>query len=443
MNSKQRSATLTRRGFLQASTAGLAAGVVASSSRHARGAISELAKVDVTLVDKEAVGYATFQNHNQKVLQNAGGIFMTHIRSRNEAYTAQQWRLSHSTDGGRTFSTVYEATHATNPPAIETDAEANVYLVRPDFADGYSYLYRFAAPDYGQPEVIAKIPGGACGKFCLLLDADREQFYFFSNNNTFHVLGLDGQIKHSLTLTRGGQFGGIQYPHLYLAPDGMLHAPITTEKTGRYCYRSVQHLQSPDGGQTWQRMDSTTLAPAVVCDDSGPTQRISLDDEFEAHSWLCSCVARGGKVHFVYSTLDSHSKDFKSPLIRMNYVRCDAATGEKDFHRQELNGQTITLDKWNGFLATRRRQPEAPLYAMMADDERLACLVSHDNGTSWQDHVLGETEYTDAYSIGGSREITDDGYLIGSFTDRVQSSLDPEGVCPVYFFRVKAAPVGE
>src|SRR5688572_32987738 len=100
------------------------------------------AEIELTLVDDHATGYATFQSHNQKVLANSRGIFMTHIRSRNEAYTAQQWRLSRSTDGGRTFTTVHEATHATNPPVIETDEAANVYLVRPDFSDNNSYLYR-------------------------------------------------------------------------------------------------------------------------------------------------------------------------------------------------------------------------------------------------------------------------------------------------------------
>src|SRR5687768_6269868 len=110
------------------------------------------AKIELTLVDDHATGYATFQSHNQKVLANSGGVFMTHIRSRNEAYTAQQWRLSRSTDGGRTFTTVHEATHATNPPVIETDEAGNVYLVRPDFADNHSYLYRFSPDDdYREP----------------------------------------------------------------------------------------------------------------------------------------------------------------------------------------------------------------------------------------------------------------------------------------------------
>jgi hypothetical protein len=120
-------------------------------------------EIEVVCVDEKATGYGTFQSHNQKVLSNARGIFMTHIRSRNEPYTAQQWRLSRSSDGGRTFQTIYEATHATNPAVIETDDQANLYLIRPDFADGNSYLYFFAAADdYRQPRVTP-IPGSAAG----------------------------------------------------------------------------------------------------------------------------------------------------------------------------------------------------------------------------------------------------------------------------------------
>src|SRR5437870_1536866 len=54
-----------------------------------QGAKQNLSPVELTVVDAEATGYGTFQSHNQKVVSNANGIFMTHIRSLNEAFTAQ------------------------------------------------------------------------------------------------------------------------------------------------------------------------------------------------------------------------------------------------------------------------------------------------------------------------------------------------------------------
>ena len=62
----------------------LASVLVATASAQAGG----LTDVWLTLLDAEATGYATFQSHNQKVVANAHGIFTTHIRSRNEAFTA-------------------------------------------------------------------------------------------------------------------------------------------------------------------------------------------------------------------------------------------------------------------------------------------------------------------------------------------------------------------
>ena len=141
--------------------------------------------VEIARIDGEATGYATFQSHNQKIVANRNGIFTAHIRSRNEEYTAQEWRLSRSVDGGETFAVVYEATHATNPPVLETDREGNIYLMRVDFVDGNAYLYRFAAADdYAEP-VVTTVPGGAAGKYSMFLDQGRKQLYFFSHNNNF------------------------------------------------------------------------------------------------------------------------------------------------------------------------------------------------------------------------------------------------------------------
>jgi hypothetical protein len=89
-----------------------------------------LTELNLVCVDDQATGYATFQSHNQKVVRNNRGIFMTHLRTRNEKYTAQQWRLSWSRDGGRTFQTLFESTDATNPPVIETDSADNLYVGR-------------------------------------------------------------------------------------------------------------------------------------------------------------------------------------------------------------------------------------------------------------------------------------------------------------------------
>ena len=229
-----------------------------------------LVPIEVVCVDSEATGYATFQSHNQKILSNRHGIFMTHLRSRNEKYTAQTWRLSRSVDGGRSFTVVYEDTHATNPPVLETDEAGNVYLVRVDFRDGNAYLYRFlAASDFRDP-AVSTIPGGAAGKYAMRYDPTRRQLLFFSHNNTFHVVGLDGNVRKRVQLLKPGPHAVLQYPLLDMDPEGVLHAAWTTQKRGVYMYWDIHHMLSPDGGTTWQNLDGTELSLPVVADDAGP-----------------------------------------------------------------------------------------------------------------------------------------------------------------------------
>src|SRR5262245_9732086 len=155
----------------------VAAAVVAPGAEGVAAPAPALKVIDLVCVDERATGYATFQSHNQKVVENARGIFMTHLRTRNEEYTAQTWRLSRSGDRGQTWKTIFEATHATNPPVIETDAGGNLYLVRPDFADGHAYLYRFSAGGDDANPAVSKIPGAAAGKYALYLDPVRRQLY--------------------------------------------------------------------------------------------------------------------------------------------------------------------------------------------------------------------------------------------------------------------------
>jgi hypothetical protein len=384
-----------------------------------------LTGIETVCVDEQATGYATFQSHNQKVVSNRNGIFMTHIRTRNEPYTAQQWRLSRSTDGGKTFATVYEATHATNPPVLETDEEDNLYLVRPDFLDGNAYLYRFLAADrYARP-LISPIPNGSAGKYCLMYDRLRKQLYYFAHNNTFHVLGLDGTVRRSITLLQAGPDAVLQYPLLSLDRDGTLYAAWTTQAHGRYLYWDIHTLLSRDGGETWQKLDGTPVELPVVADQHGPADRLTLDDEYEVHTWLSSFMAKEGKLHFLYLA--------QSQPPRQHYVRYDLLTARRDLDLwPEFRGEQIAVSGLDGFLASRSDQPQAPLYCVMPSGGHLACLASDDQGETWYDYALSEETFH-PYALGGCREVTSEGDIIGSFTD------NPPGAQPrVIFFKIRA-----
>ncbi len=393
---------------------------------------SGLAKIEITCVDPAATAYGTFQSHNQKVVANRRGIFMTHIRTRNEAYTAQQWRLSWSRDGGHTFKTLLETTHATNPPVLETDDEDNLYLVRPDFLDGHAYLYRFlAAQDYRNPATI-RITGGAAGKFSLALDRARRQLYYFAHNNTFHRIALDGTMLSSTNLLEAGKSAVLQYPLLYVAASGLLHAAWTSQKHNVYLYWDIHYMQSADGGLTWRTMRGSPLTLPVVADEGGPADRITLDNEFEVHSWLESFFVRGGKAHFLYLA--------QTQPMRQHYVRYDLSTARRELDLEpDFRGQRLSLRGLDGFFATRAAESNATIYVVSRDAQanRLGCLASDDNGTTWYDYAVSDP-VRNTYAIGGCREVTRDGYVIGSFTEPGAATADTNGHSKVYFFKIRA-----
>lgn len=66
---------------------------------------------------------------------------------------------------------------------------------------------------------------------------------------------------------------------------------------------------------------------------------------------------------------------------------------------------------------------------------RLACLRSDDNGATSHDHAHSEP-FRRPYSVGGCREITPDGFIIGSFTDVTAEKKDGGLGGRVHFFRI-------
>ena len=387
--------------------------------------------IQLTLIDDAAIHGATFQSNNQKIVSNRRGIFATYIKTRNKEYTAQKWRLVASTDGGESFRTLFEETAATNPPVLETDAEDNLYVVRPDFLDGHAYLYRFlASRDYREP-IKTRIPGGSAGKYALAIDLQRGQLYYFAHNNTFHVIGLDGNIRSSIELLKPGENAVLQYPSLCLGGDHTLYAAWTTVANGRYLYWDIHAMRSRDGGQKWEKLDGTPLTFPIVADDGGPSDRITLDDEFEVTTWLSNFLAVGSKLHFVYET--------QSDPRRERYVRYDLNSGRKDHEFQpEFKGETVSLRGLDGCFAATNSVASS-LYCVMKDagPNRLACLKSDDDGQSWHDHAVSSV-VSSPYAIGGCRAITHDGWIIGTFTDAIEPSDASEGKSKVYFFKIKA-----
>jgi len=391
------------------------------------------AAVSVTPLDAEVIHYATFQSHNQKVVADGSRIYTTHLRTRNAAYTAQTWRLSVSDDGGRHFRTMVEETLGTNPPVLELAADGTLYLFRVDFPSGAGFLDRWAASAPRDPSgrTTTVIPGAAAGKYAALLDETRGRLCFASNNGTFHRLGTDGALLDSRTILAPGANGILQYPHLAGDEEGRIHLAWTTQKHGAYLYRSIHHLVSTDGGDTFGTSPGPSLALPIVADDTGPATRITPDDELDVHTWLSSAVARAGRWHALYLA--------QSSPPRQHLVSYDIATGRRLADRQPvLRGDAIRLEGLDGFFVADRRRPRR-LYVIGNDGGRLGCLVSDDAGVTWRDHARSGTAWS-PYSIGGCRWTTGEGDCIGTFTDQVAPASDVDARSRVFFFRIAGAP---
>ena len=179
-------------------------------------------------------------------------------------------------------------------------------------------------------------------------------------------------------------------------------------------------------------MTDESVQLPVIADEGGQATRITLDDEFEFHTWLESFFVRDGKAHFLYLAQTQPS--------RQHYVRYDLVAGrrELDVH-PEFRGRTLALQSLDGFFATRSRETDTTVFVVSRDakQNRLACLASDDNGATWRDHAVSPP-VTNPYSIGGCRELTQDGWITGSFTSQIGATHQSQDRSKVYFFRIRA-----
>lgn len=80
-----------------------------------------------------------------------------------------------------------------------------------------------------------------------------------------------------------------------------------------------------------------------------------------------------------------------------------------DIHYMNSPDGGLTWRKLGGVIL-----PDEPV----PDDTGPTDRISRDNGSSWSDWAVASREFDNNYATGGAREITADGYVIGSFTER-------------------------
>ena len=389
---------------------------------------------ELTRIDFNCTYYATFQSHNQKVIQNDNGIFLTYLVDyEDEAPWPGNWSLLRSIDGGKSFQTIYRSpTVGSKTACLETDEDNNILALCSDESDPkYPFLFfRFLAErNYTDPE-ISRIDFAASGKYAMAYDGTTGKAFVFNHyGKLFMMNATDGRyIRRRQVVDFSGDNATTQYPHLFMDETGVLHHAWTTQHKGEYLYWDIHYIYSPDRGETWHRADGKLLKTPIIPDDTGPATQIILPDEYEYHTWLSNMVVKNGKVHFAYLA--------QTPEPRQHYVRLDSETGVIDRRIQpSWSGGNISIRGLDGFFVTG--PGSAPLYYISLVDWRyVGVLVSHDNGETWEDLGRSPELPHSIYSIGGFRQVTDDDFLIGSFTNQYGTRGDP------YFFRVKVQEAG-
>lgn len=389
-----------------------------------------LEPIEITTIDPYATPYGTFGSYNQHVVHNQHGIFITYKKTQENDQDLGIWRMYLSRDGGKTFFSLGEAKTNSKPPALETDKHGNVYLA--SGGDNPQLCAYRPVDNYVNPTCV-NIPNSSSGKFALAYDHVRQQLYYFSHYAVFSIFDTNLNLKKSYQF--GAPFAGpsasYQYPLLTLDEVGNLYAAWTTVKNGAYLYHSIHSVKSLDGGESWQKLDGTPLNTPIPPDEAGPTDRITLNDEYDVHTWLKQLFVKNNKLYFPYTA------QFTTP--RYHFSRYDLTTGKKD---QDVpwNGPTLDLSELHGFCASKSVDPTYPIYcASRGTNNNLNVVVSYDQGKSWHDHGTGKDQGDyNIWSTGGYREITSDGHLIGTYTN-----LHQDGTSQVRFFKIKAPKLSQ
>jgi hypothetical protein len=227
------------------------------------------------------------------------------------------------------------------------------------------------------------------------------------------VFKLGGGIIAQTDIFADGPAAHVEYPHLRLDERGTLHAAWTTASNDRYFYPSIHYARSPDGGKTWQTMNSTPLRTPFISDASGPTDLLKLKDEMDVNTWLQNIAVRGGKLHLVYWA--------HSPVDRFHYMRYNLATGEREVDVQP-KGDKLQPKTLQGCLLADPSYPGSTIYYVTSvffeKKQHLCCVASDDDGNTWYDYALTAAPIGGIpVNVGGCRTMTQDRCLIGSFVD--------------------------
>lgn len=398
--------------------------------------------------------------HVQTVVSNQYGYFATYVYEADQSLQHARWSLVRSTNGGATLPPVYQhcpppALLSTCPggpaPAIETDRDGNIYLIYSDVNTGHAYFMRFLVANNYQNPTSVLLEYGEAQKYSAVIDESRGKIYYAANSSVaayptytpttmwLYTISLDGSDVRRDRLTVPGVTFDVpslpdwgpypveaQYPSLYLDEHEHLYVAWTTSFNRSDCdpedqtcvawnYYSIHFMRSLDGAGTWQTLAGTPLTlPVVAGGDGAEVDEVTVEQNMGSFLW--NILVKQGKVHFIYR---EGTKDGK-PL---HYVRYDTVTSVREQDTTTWGGEEITFNSPHGDCSTRRERLDSTIYCVSTTagpDDRLAVLVTEDNGQTWKDHAatLANTGCNETchHFLSTARQVAEGSVILGAYT---------------------------
>ncbi|WP_036255412.1 hypothetical protein [Methylocapsa acidiphila] len=430
--------------------------------------------IQVTKLDDNVPNYATFGSQTPHVAANNNGIFVVYLAHEKPGTLNMnwsnvfQWVLKRSTDGGRTFTTVFTGPFRFGKaPEIETDEGDNIYLFdgyySPRGTDLHStnlLMYVFSNIDNYRRPKVSEYAHESAGKYTALYDVQRNQFYYlgFGQDSPFLVLAKGGDVTSRYNFFKTGQLAEAEYVHMAM-DGGRLYVAWTTTPLGNcggtphewHCstpvYYSIHFIYSDDGAATWKHPDGTAFTLPVVSDTGGLAPNIVPEKYLgQQAAWLANMTASRGIVHFMYQLSPLKNEIYQAfRTAPFSTVHClenvfgppakSGGFGGGGFvafgndgiitHDNAGNLYVVTLDTSKPSSGAARGTLAAPLIV----------LKSSDAGASWSTIASSVQSFAGNSFISGPRVVSSKYGIIGVFTGSETGSWEPNAH-QVYFVRI-------
>ena len=307
-----------------------------------------------------------FQSHNQKIVWTANGLFRS-----GQLQDGDYWHeiVERSTDGGATWTPIWDVGKNITAPTIEADSNNNVYVIYPDSSSKTRFLKFSASNNYspGSPVVNKTANQGSAAKFASFYDPGRDRIYHATQWGHLLTFDTSGNVVSAKQLFKTGSTGSRpSYPHLFVDESGVLHYALTVADAGDDVpYETIRYLKSLDGGETWKAMNGTSISIPTTSNPNGPSTMINLPGEENYQTWLAAMHVRNGKAHFAYKVRNPSkpSGAGNPPAIteHVHYMRFDVATGVREIdsspNGEGWRGDALKVTDYLGFLRLRPGPP--------------------------------------------------------------------------------------